>query len=895
MAQLPLEVHVALRTDPLSTPVWQDVTSAYGIAVLTDIPAAFWRLDESSGTTAYDTYNATASNDGTYINTPSLAAVTAPTNDGHTAVTFVAASTEYVAIADSANLRDFSAITLECWYYLAAADLGTSQSLISKTNGAGGGDWQLRLLASNFVFEVRTTTGFIPKTFSTVTPPTDAWTHVVATFDATDWKLYINGTLAETQTDAYTLQMDTTHAAAIAARGDGARPYNGSLCNVAIYSYALSAARVGAHYAAATNLIQVSVESGSYRSGRPLALGPVSAGTMEVTIDDPRRWLEPDNSASPLYPYVRHGKRVRLLTLGTILWSGFIERVETTASDGVNQKTIIHAADGQSVLERLTLDLATVRDGFARTTSSGLGTADKGGDWTIQAGTWSTDPTRGAAITLAGAAACYAATVDVGSANVTMTVTINAAYYNSVTLGPALVFRASNSANLYFIGFHQTTNYIQLYKRVAGVNTFLASSPAGAGSALANGDVITVQVSTWSVRVLQNGTPVLHYSIGAGDQFNGATTTHGLGFLDSAGAAGTYYFDDFTAFANSFASQPTGTRIGELLDNVGWLAADRNLATGNYTMQALLGDDLVDVGNYLFAAITSGATSMQVLHSGIVAGQTLQLDSEQVFVTAVTTNTANTPDTITITRAVKGTAAAHSAGAVIYRVDVLVDTHPGDSPMSYLQAAADTEGTQIYVDQTGRVSFGSSTSRSTASASINSQATFGNGGGTAVPLAAWPARSSANTDTLNDVEVTAEGGAAQQAIDTALITTYGRYSYNLSTQHFYDSEALSLAKTLLNRNKTHYAEIRTLETNGLNPLAQAQITTREIGNRITLTWAPVQGGSSFSIPLLIEGYEHSFTPTTWRSQWQVSLIQRSSFWVLGDSVLSLLGQTTILA
>lgn len=89
---------------------------------------------------------------------------------------------------------------------------------------------------------------------------TNAWYHVVGSFDGTNVNLYVNGTLASSVplNDTYRPVTDTNAPMTFGSRSDGASSfgwfsYFGSIDEPAFYTNALGAARVLAHYQAGTN------------------------------------------------------------------------------------------------------------------------------------------------------------------------------------------------------------------------------------------------------------------------------------------------------------------------------------------------------------------------------------------------------------------------------------------------------------------------------------------------------------------------------------------------------------------------------------------------------------------------------------------------------------------
>jgi hypothetical protein len=223
--------------------------SAYRAEVLTDTPTAYWRLGEASGTTAADEK---ATYPGTYANTPTLAQAGALNGDADTSVSFDGTAVEYVSRAYNAALNP-AQFTVEAW---------------AKPNGGGAGNWRgvagtwydngagtirgYGIWLSNAGAWLAATNG------SSVTGPAatmNTWTHLAMTYDGTAIRLYVNGSLAASQATGYTA--NTSGPFVIGAFNYPARPsggwddeYYGQIDEVALYSTALSATRIQAHYEA---------------------------------------------------------------------------------------------------------------------------------------------------------------------------------------------------------------------------------------------------------------------------------------------------------------------------------------------------------------------------------------------------------------------------------------------------------------------------------------------------------------------------------------------------------------------------------------------------------------------------------------------------------------------
>lgn len=91
----------------------------------------------------------------------------------------------------------------------------------------------------------------------------DAWSHVVAVWDGSAAKLYVNGALVDDSNDpaASGAYNASTSANFIVASSDTGSPYTGSVDEAALYATALSAAQIMNHYNTAT-----SGAAGAYQS-----------------------------------------------------------------------------------------------------------------------------------------------------------------------------------------------------------------------------------------------------------------------------------------------------------------------------------------------------------------------------------------------------------------------------------------------------------------------------------------------------------------------------------------------------------------------------------------------------------------------------------------------------
>jgi len=214
--------------------------------VLADNPLGYWRLDETSGTSAAD-FSGNGRN-GTYLNGVGLGVAGALANDTDDAARFDGVD-DSVEVADDAALRLNGSFTIEFWarqisyVNYVPGILYKGQSRNGNGNGNSnnngyavfadpyGGVWLQR---NND--DIGTGSGFLAGTFN----------HFAVTYDGTDVRWYVNGILRSTQAVSFSASADTTNLQIGKADFYG----NNDLDEVAIYGTALSAAQIAAHYAA---------------------------------------------------------------------------------------------------------------------------------------------------------------------------------------------------------------------------------------------------------------------------------------------------------------------------------------------------------------------------------------------------------------------------------------------------------------------------------------------------------------------------------------------------------------------------------------------------------------------------------------------------------------------
>jgi hypothetical protein len=232
----------------------------YPSTVLAQNPAGYWRLNETTTpTTSPSTANfgSLSGADGFYTNSPSLH-LPGPFA-GSYAVGFDGSSQELLTPWQTGlNPSTFS---VELWlnpaqvpysgavsYVAASVDTASPRSgwYLAQDNGTTFG------ASSAFVvrmFYQHGTTNSV-QLAAPVTKAVGSWYHIVLTYDGTTATLYEDGVAVTNHTAAFVPNDDAPTTFAI--RSDLLFPWPGQMAQAAIYKGALSAARVAAHYTAAT-------------------------------------------------------------------------------------------------------------------------------------------------------------------------------------------------------------------------------------------------------------------------------------------------------------------------------------------------------------------------------------------------------------------------------------------------------------------------------------------------------------------------------------------------------------------------------------------------------------------------------------------------------------------
>lgn len=206
----------------------------------------YWRLDETSGTTA----RALAGSNGTYTGSPVLAKPSA-VRDG--ATIGLNGSSMYVVVGDS---DDFSVVTTNgmTWSFWTKPTNTTTSHVVAK--GAGSGSWEWSIMrglspifadGAAFVAQMWQSSGNSYAVVNTGanSAPNGQWVHVVATIRyGVELVIYLDGAQKGRSVSFSGTMVNGTSAVNIGRRPDNTRYYNGDVGDLAIHNRALNANEV---------------------------------------------------------------------------------------------------------------------------------------------------------------------------------------------------------------------------------------------------------------------------------------------------------------------------------------------------------------------------------------------------------------------------------------------------------------------------------------------------------------------------------------------------------------------------------------------------------------------------------------------------------------------------
>jgi hypothetical protein len=217
------------------------IGTTYRDVVLADGPNSYWRLGESTGTTAADQRGA---NPGTYNGGVALGQAGALTGDANTSALFDGVN-DYVVVPDANSLDLTTAVSVEAWVQRTKS--AAYQVIVSKP-GNGQSKFENYALWIDSANRLEAYFGDGVGFAQLVGPAIDTnWHHVVGTYDNATAKMYLDGSLRVSTSSSVHMTANALPLNIGRANGGGFF-LGGRIDEVAVYPSILSAARVQAHY-----------------------------------------------------------------------------------------------------------------------------------------------------------------------------------------------------------------------------------------------------------------------------------------------------------------------------------------------------------------------------------------------------------------------------------------------------------------------------------------------------------------------------------------------------------------------------------------------------------------------------------------------------------------------
>jgi len=233
--------------------------AGYPTAVMRDHPAVFWRLADTSGPTAVDSAGLC---DATYTTNGVTYAAGSFPGDPNAGARFDGSTGRAVTPAYYPALNPNGPFTIEFWGSLTSYGFFVPLSSMDRPARTGGYEYYIDGNSPGYEFHTATGGGYGMICADNNVPPDGVWTYVTGVWDTTNLYLYVNGQLGNNQIDAPApagtdnpetegtgpFVPNTSFPFYIASRSDNTHYFNGTLCDIAFYNYALTPTQITNHW-----------------------------------------------------------------------------------------------------------------------------------------------------------------------------------------------------------------------------------------------------------------------------------------------------------------------------------------------------------------------------------------------------------------------------------------------------------------------------------------------------------------------------------------------------------------------------------------------------------------------------------------------------------------------
>lgn len=259
------------QSDPTATIDSAGAATGYQSAVLASAPAAYWRFDESSGTTVRDSSPNGVT--GKYVTGYSLGASGAVAGDA--AVSFNGTNGR-ASFGDVFDFVDNSPFTIESWIQPTVIDAWNRHIFGKQEKNTANAYEGYRFAMSSALglycerWSSNNNTGLV--SWPAAHFAAGSWYHVACVYDGASLRLYVNGTQVVAKSSPQKVA-NTAAEVAVGAYSGGASSsfWAGGLDELAVYSRVLSASELSSH-------IQASASSAVTVASAPQVIGEVGVG-----------------------------------------------------------------------------------------------------------------------------------------------------------------------------------------------------------------------------------------------------------------------------------------------------------------------------------------------------------------------------------------------------------------------------------------------------------------------------------------------------------------------------------------------------------------------------------------------------------------------------------------
>lgn len=209
----------------------------------------YWKFDEGSGSIAYDSSG--NNNHGTIYSATWISNC-----KSNYCLSFDGAN-DYVEVADNGGLDNIPQITLVAWFKLnqLASAKGEMEFIVAKKHSVS--PWSSYFMgittANNFQFSLLNSAQGQASATSTSTFQAGVWYFVACTYDGSSMKIYVNGDPSASAVQTGSI-FDSNYPFRIGADWSGGSRMNGTIDDVRVYNYALTADEIKALYSSAVNI-----------------------------------------------------------------------------------------------------------------------------------------------------------------------------------------------------------------------------------------------------------------------------------------------------------------------------------------------------------------------------------------------------------------------------------------------------------------------------------------------------------------------------------------------------------------------------------------------------------------------------------------------------------------